>query len=200
MLFIIDKLLTLKKLDRVIKQKGEIVLVANLILQILLFQSLGLGSYTSPSQYYDPVRKLSLSSGDTKWDFFSSDDLSSKTTSKDKNLQFVARSPYVIERGLQPTLTLRIDHGTWSTARAYGERWLKDFPKFGYELQMSRDSSIGTLKGFEMELSAPQLKHVIRQFIVKSNQEFWVFTCTSDQKHFSNSWSACERILKTAKY
>jgi hypothetical protein len=200
MLFIIEKLLTLKELDRVLKPKGGKVLAANLILQIILFKSLGLASYTSPSQYYDPERKLSLSSTDTKWDFFSSDDMTSKTTLTDKSLQFVARSPYVVEQGLQPTLTLRIDHGNWSTARAYGERWLKDFPKFGYELQMSRDSTIGNLKGFEMELAATQSKHVIRQFIVKSKQEFWVFTCTSDQKHFTNTWSACERILKTAKY
>jgi hypothetical protein len=165
----------------------------------LLFQSLGWTSYTSPNQYYDPVRKFFISTANTKWDFFSRDDQTSHTVSKDKNLQFVARSPFIVEEGLQPTLTFRIDHGNWSTARAYGERWLKDFPKFGYELQMSRDSTIGNLKGFELELSAAHSKHLIRQFIVKSNQEFWVFTCTSDQKHFANSWSACERILKTAK-
>jgi hypothetical protein len=174
-------------------------LVSQTILVFLLSQGLALASVKSPDQYFDPARKLSLSTSNTKWDFFSGDDLSSQTTSRDSNLQFVARSPYIVEDGLQPTLTFRIDHGNWTTARTYGERWLKDFPKFGYELQMSRDSSIGNLKGFEMELTASHSKHVIRQFIVKSNQEFWVFTCTSDQKHFSNTWLACEKILKTAK-
>jgi len=138
-------------------------------------------------------------SQETNWDFFKPDDVSSKTIERDKGLQFVARSPYIIENGLQPTLTLRFDQGNWKTARAYGERWLRDFPKFGYELQMSRDSKLGHLSGFEIELSAKNSNHVIRQFIVKSKQEFWVFTCTSDQKHFPVTWSACERILKSAR-
>ncbi len=157
------------------------------------------GSSISPKQYYDPIRHLFLMAKNTNWDFFSADDQTSKTISRDKDLQFVARSPYVVEDGLQPTLTFRLDHGSWSSARLYGERWLKDFPKYGYELQMSRDSKLGGLSGFEIELNASQSKHVIRQFIVKSNQEFWVFTCTSDQKHFQASWSACESILKSAK-
>jgi hypothetical protein len=156
-------------------------------------------SYISPHQFYDPTRHLFLNANNTNWDFFKPDDQTSQTVSRDKDLQFVARSPYIVEDGLQPTLTLRLDYGTWTTARAYGERWLKDFPKYGYELQMSRDTKLGGLSGFEIELSATQSKHVIRQFIVKSKQDFWVFTCTSDQKHFSVSWSACERILKTAK-
>jgi hypothetical protein len=156
-------------------------------------------SYITPHQYYDSTRHLFLKANNTNWDFFKPEDQTSKTISRDKELQFVARSPYIVEDGLQPTLTLRLDYGTWTTARAYGERWLKDFPKYGYELQMSRDTKLGGLSGFEIELNATQSKHVIRQFIVKSKQEFWVFTCTSDQKHFSASWSACERILKTAK-
>jgi len=158
-----------------------------------------MASLISPHEYYDPTRHLTLGNGNTNWDFFAPNDLTSKTISRDKELQFVARSPFIIEDGLQPTLTLRLDHGNWNTARAYGERWLKDFPKFGYELQMSRDTSLGNLSGFEIELNATRSKHVIRQFIVKSKQEFWVFTCTSDQKHFSVTWAACERILKTSK-
>jgi hypothetical protein len=168
-------------------------------LKILISTGLALASYITPHQYYDSNRKLFISSANTSWDFFSPQDTTSKTTLRDKTLQFVARSPYIVEDGLQPTLTLRVDQGKWKTARAYGEKWLKDFPKYGYELQMSRDTSFGGLKGFEMEMAATRSQHVIRQIIVKKESEFLVFTCTSDQKHFSTSWSACEKILKTAK-
>ncbi len=169
-------------------------------LKFLMTLSLGQASYLTPHQYFDSTRHLFLSFANTNWDFFEGDDRTSQTISKDKSLQFVARSPYIIEGGLQPTLTLRIDKGPWSSARAYGERWLKDIPKYGYELQMSRDATYGNLKGFEIELFSTQSKRVSRQFIVKESQELWVFNCTSDQKHFSTSWKACEKILKTAKH
>jgi hypothetical protein len=167
-----------------------------LILIIMTFENLK-ASVVDQKEFKDPTRHLSLNSKGTVWDFFSPEDLSSKTTVRDHDLQFVVRSPYVVD-GLQPTLTMRIDHGPYKSARAYGEKWLKDFPKFGYELQMSRDSTLGLLSGFEIELNSASSHRVVRQFIVKANAEFWVFTCTSDQAHFPISWSACEKILKTS--
>jgi hypothetical protein len=158
----------------------------------------GISAAISPDRFYDPARRLIIEAAGTKWDFFGGDDLTSRTVSADIKLQFVARSPAVGENNVQSTLTMRVDPGDWKTARSYAERWLRDYPKFGYELQMARDNQYGNLKGYDIEISSNTSHRRARQFIVKHDREMWVFTCSADTKHFSEAWTSCEKILKTA--
>src|SRR5579872_2576308 len=92
--------------------------------------------------FVDPNRKLNLHSSSTGWDFFDSEG----------EVQFIARAPLSNKDVIQPTLTLRIDKGDWPSSRSYSEKWLREYPKFGYDLQMSRQAYFGNLQGFEMEL------------------------------------------------
>jgi len=155
-------------------------------------------AYLTPHQYYDPARRLLINSAHTQWDFFDADDETSRTTAADLKLQFVARSSDVIDGNLQPTLTMRVDGGRWPSAQAYAQRWLKDFPKFGFDLQMARDTTFGNLQGYDMELVSKSGDRRARQFIVRRPNEIWVFTCSSDNLHFRSTWKSCEKILQTA--
>lgn len=170
---------------------------------LLLFLSMtdagGVFAATSPQSYYDPMRKLVIGVGGTSWNFFPGDDVSSRAALGDLKLQFVARSPKVIDQHLQPVLTMRVDEGTWRSAKHYAEKWLKEFPKFGYELQMSREAGFGTLRGYEIELTSTVSDRRIRQFIVHRPSEIWIFTCSANMKYFDETWKSCEKILKTAK-
>jgi hypothetical protein len=151
-------------------------------------------AYITPTQFYDPSRHILINTAKTGWDLLNPSTLEGLTASSDNKLQFIARSG---DAGGPATLTMRIDQGEWPTARQYAERWLKDFPKFGYELQMSRETKIGDLTGYDMELKAKESRRIARQFIVKRPHEMWVFTCSGDDTKFSASWTACEKILKT---
>jgi hypothetical protein len=150
-------------------------------------------------RFQDPTRKLTLALADTGWDFFPTEDSASEKAATDIKLQFIARGPVIAQKGIQPTLTMRVDTGNWSSARLYAAKWLKEYPKFGYELQMSREARFGTLDGFEMELQANDTNRRVRQFVVARPSEVWVFTCSSDKENFDAAWSACRKILSTAK-
>ncbi|MDZ4677772.1 MAG: hypothetical protein SGI74_09715 [Oligoflexia bacterium] len=154
----------------------------------------------TPNYFSDNVRKLNLNVADKKWDFFDAEDTSSKTSQTDLELQFVARAPKVNENKTQPTLTWRVDKGEWDSAKKYSSKWLKEFPKFGYELQTSGDAKYGALNGFDMELLSTISDRRIRQFVVARAKEMWVFTCSADTKHFNEAWDACRKILNTSKF
>jgi len=155
-------------------------------------------AYVTPHQYYDPSRKLILGVANTGWDIFSGDDTTSKTTTNDQKLQIVVRAPTVSPSGIQSTLTMRVDKGDWRSARTYAEKWLKDFPKFGFELQGAKDSKYGNLVGYDMELTSKDTQRRARQFVVRQPHEMWIFTCSADSASFQEAWKACEKILNTA--
>jgi hypothetical protein len=153
----------------------------------------------TPNHFSDLNRKLDLDVADTKWDFFEASDISSQTAQGDLELQFVARAPKVSDKKTQPTLTLRIDKGDTESAKKYSTKWLKEFPKFGYELQSSSEAKYGSLEGYDMELLSTISDRHVRQFVVARPKEMWVFTCSADSKHFNEAWQACVKILNTAK-
>ncbi len=145
--------------------------------------------------YQDPKRKLTLDVAGTQWDFFEGRESGRPS---DLNLQFVARGQGASSKDGQSTLTMRIDSGQWPSARNYGEKWLKEYPKFGFELQMSKETQHGHLHGFEMELTSSSTNRRIRQFVVNAKDEVWIFTCSSSSDQFDLTWSSCEKILNTA--
>lgn len=171
--------------------------VAGLAL-LILSTSVKARAYLTPHQYYDPARHFLINVGKTHWGLFGPDDPTSETSLEDHKLQFIARSPEIIGGAIQPTLTMRVDPGRWRSARAYAERWLRDFPKFGFDLQMARETTFGNLKGYDMELLSQSDHRRARQFVVQRPDEVWVFTCSADDAHFRKAWLACEKILRTA--
>ena len=141
--------------------------------------------------FEDPKLKLFLSLATTDWDFF-------EPNGDDKALKFIARAPTRDPSKPQGTLTLRIDNTENLTPRRYGEKWLKEFPKYGYEYQMARDSQYGALKGYEIELLSPMTNRRVRQFITSQGDEMWIFTCSAQKDKFTQLVGACEKILKSA--
>ncbi len=168
------------------------------MLTLLLTSILSFGAADSLQEFVDPQLQLKLQAPDPQWVFLNGDQVPRKNTDDDLLLRFIARG-LPNAQGVQPSLTLRVDPGVWKSAKHYAEKWLKEYPKFGYELQFSRDNHIGALEGFEMELSSTVSPRRVRQFIVQRTKEMWVFTCSSSNDGFSSAWTACEKILKTAK-
>ena len=158
-------------------------------------------AYASISQkgYSDTGLGLSLKIAEQNWDFYSPSQENQKEPNRDLAIKFIARGPYDKAHNTQPTLTLRTDKGRYLSAKAYAEKWLKEFPKFGYDLLNSTESTKGSLNGYDIEVSSQISNRRVKQFLVHRPNEIWVFTCTADQSNYKEVWAQCESILKTAQ-
>lgn len=166
-------------------------------LMILVFSVSALGSI-EPLSYRDPKSPLTMNSGGTGWEFSDGQAQPSIALKSDLQLKFVARSK-ADEDGNVATLTMRTDKSTWKSAQDYAKYWLREFPKFGYELRLSNESKYGALSGYDIELKSSLGQKRVRQFIVHQPGEMWVFTCTGPESSFFDIWKQCRSILSTAK-
>ncbi|MCC6277676.1 MAG: hypothetical protein IT289_07160 [Oligoflexia bacterium] len=171
-------------------------------LPLLFFSLLTMGqciafAATSPNSFSDPKRKLDLRTEATKWEFFSGDDIAA-SENRETELLVVARAPQVVD-GAQSTLSWRIDRQDSSSAQAYAEKWIKEFPKFGYEVKQSKAATYGSLSGYDLELTSTVSDRRLRQFLVAKNKEMWIFTCSATRSQFQKAWEACQQILSSSR-
>lgn len=140
---------------------------------------------------FDAKRGLTLSIKNKNWIFLSPDEVDAK------GMEFVARP-----KGLSHTsLTWRVDkpEAPPANAKKYAEKWLKDFPKFGLELESSKEAKYGSLEGYEMDFKKQNGNLRWKQFIVGREKEFWIFTCSAPAPHFKSAWNGCKNILQSTR-
>ncbi len=182
------KIQTAKKLVRIFSALAVLVVIS---LLVPLLTQAAIKPMNDSSNYRDEKLGLSLSAGKTNWTFFNSDDYASNG-----NI-FVARPVSLSFTGSTvATLTLRSDKSQIESVKKYTEKWLRDYPKFGFELQQAGEVTYGDLKGYQIEMVS---KKVIHQFIYKNDNEFLVFTCSSGLQNSIAVWEKCQEILRSAK-
>lgn len=153
----------------------------------------------SQKSFSDPHLGLALKTTAQNWDFYSPTGIEQSEPNRDLAVKFIVRGPLDKVTNVQPTLTLRTDKGNYTSAKAYAEKWLKEYPKFGYDLQSSKPTRRGALEGYDIELNSNLTNRRVKQFLVHRPDEIWVFTCTADQKNYKSAWAQCEEILETAQ-
>ncbi|MBK9294920.1 MAG: hypothetical protein IPM57_10860 [Oligoflexia bacterium] len=98
------------------------------------------------------------------------------------------------------TLSLRADESSLASSKRYVEKWLKDYPKFGFDLLLSQKAVYGQLEGYEIELRAKQGDKKIRQFVSKnSDNKFLIFTCSAEKDIFDKALKACQKVFASAE-
>jgi hypothetical protein len=151
--------------------------------------------------YSDQVRQIKLSAGSTNWEFFSGDDIASGEK-HETELLFVARGPEE-QNNMQSTLSWRVDKPEKKSeklnVKAYTEKWLKEYSKFGYEVGLSQPATYGSMSGFEVEITSQVNDKRVRQFIVAQEHEYWIFSCSAQKSLFRKSWEDCAKILSSSK-
>ena len=146
-----------------------------------------------PANFQDIKLGLTLSPAKTGWIFLNENDYASQ------GMRFVARP---LGNRTISSLSLRIDKSPIDSIKKYSEKWLKDYPKFGFELQLAQDAIYGDLKGYEIELVSKKQsgeEKRIHQFITKNDGNFWIFTCSGESAIFDQALKSCQDILKTSK-
>ena len=101
---------------------------------------------------------------------------------------------------LVTVLSLRRDESKYSSAKAYAERWLRDYPKFGFELIFARSRNVEKADGYEMELKANETDKTIHQLIIQKNKKAFVFTCSDQTDRFKETLEGCEKVFSSLRF
>ncbi len=115
---------------------------------------------------------------------------------KSKFIETVYRSP--IERNnVRASLSVRVDNMRSPTSiKKYVKRWIKEYPKYGYDVLGSKGFKSGDKKGYVIDLINTRKKRQLRQVIYLNKQTAVLMTCRDHTETFSKSLKECNNIVK----
>lgn len=112
----------------------------------------------------------------------------------------VYRSP---QSDSKASLTVRVDRlARGSTADRYIGRWIKEYPRFGFDVLGSQPFSQGGVRGHVIDLmnrdSRMQLRQVV--FVHETRKRAAILTCRDNATDFSGTLKSCNSIVKTFQW
>lgn len=115
---------------------------------------------------------------------------------KSRFIETVYRAP--IERNnVRATLSVRVDQIHKRTAlKNYVRRWVKEYPKYGYDVLGSKAFKSGKNKGYVIDLINTRKKRQLRQVIYLNKKTAVLMTCRDHTASFSSSLRECNNIIK----
>jgi len=116
---------------------------------------------------------------------------------KSRYIETVYRSPEV-KNDTRGTLTVRIDRLKKKLKlKNYVSRWVKEYPKYGYQVLGSKRFRTKTKKGYVIDLINSKKKHQLRQVIYLKNKVAVLMTCRDHRNSFKGSLKECNKIVKS---
>jgi len=112
----------------------------------------------------------------------------------------VYRSPKPESRA---SLTVRVDRLTREvTAERYVQRWLKDYPRFGFDVLGTQAFTQSGLKAQVIDLINRDSKMQLRQivFVNESQKRAAILTCRDLTDQFADSLKRCNSIIKSFEW
>ena len=121
-------------------------------------------------------------------------------TNPPKKSRFIAtvyRSP-ISRNNVRATLTVRVDNMKNSTSiKSYVKRWVKEYPKYGYDVLGSKAFKVAGKKGYVIDLVNQKKKRQLRQVIYLNKKTAVLMTCRDHTESFEASLKECNNIVKT---
>ncbi len=115
---------------------------------------------------------------------------------RSKFIETVYRSP-VKKNDVRATLTVRVDNMRDQTEiRQYVKRWIKEYPKYGYDVLGSKAFNSVGKRGYVIDLLNARKKRQLRQVIYLNNKTAVLMTCRDHTTTFNNSLKECNNIVK----
>lgn len=110
------------------------------------------------------------------------------------------RSPHV-DFGVQAALTVRVDQlKSKRTLKSYMKKWIKDYPKFGFQVLNSKPINVNQQMGFLMDILNPKNRRQLRQVIFLKEKTAVVLTCRFHKKTETHNLHQCNQIIKNFKW
>ena len=145
-----------------------------------------LGFYRSPDGFH-------LHSGDSGW-------LQAAPPRGNQTILTVYRSP---KNESKASLTVRVDRlGRGATADRYIGRWIKEYPRFGFDVLGSQPFVQGGVRGHVIDLMNRDSKMQLRQvvFVSEARKRAAILTCRDNTAEFSATLKSCNSIVKTFEW
>lgn len=131
--------------------------------------------------------------GKTKW----------KQISTPKSNDFIStiyRSEQPVD-GIQPALTVRVDKLEKRTSLSrYTKRWMKDYPRLGFEILTAKKVKVGNRVGFMLDLINRDNEMQLRQLLFVKNKDVVNLTCRDHHQNFNNTLKSCNEIFRTFRW
>lgn len=98
----------------------------------------------------------------------------------------------------QGSLTVRVDNLKRPLAlKEYVNQWMKDYPRFGFEVLGSKPFQMGTAEGYVVDLRTRNSNKQLRQVVFVRNKKAVILTCRDELTQFTETLKACNSIIKT---
>jgi hypothetical protein len=125
-----------------------------------------------------------------------SDWIQTKPPKKSRFIETVYRSPKTANN-TRATLTVRVDNMKDKTEiKNYVKRWIKEYPKYGYDVLGSKAFNNGNKKGYVIDLMNTRKKRQLRQVIYLNKSRAVLMTCRDHSSTFNQSLKECNDIVQ----
>lgn len=145
-----------------------------------------LGFYRSPDGFR-------IHSGDSGW-------LQAAPPRGNQTILTVYRSP---QNESKASLTVRVDRlARGTSADRYIGRWIKEYPRFGFDVLGSQPFTQAGVRGHVIDLVNRDSKMQLRQvvFVNEPRKRAAILTCRDNATGFSDTLKSCNSIVKTFEW
>jgi hypothetical protein len=102
------------------------------------------------------------------------------------------------DQNIQAALTVRVDKLKSNTdLDSYSQKWMKDYPRFGFNVLTAKKVRVGDEAGFMLDLVNRDNTKQLRQILFLKNRAAVTLTCRDDVKNFSKTLKSCNEIIRT---
>ncbi len=134
-----------------------------------------------------------IRANDTSW-------VQTKPPKKSRFIETVYRSP-IMRNNVHASLTIRVDNMKNKTdLKNYVKRWVREYPKYGYDVLGSQPFKNGSQWGYVIDLINPVKNRQIRQVIHLSKNVAVIITCRDHSATFNNSLKECNKITRNFRW
>lgn len=119
-----------------------------------------------------------------------------------KNVKRFFRGPLSAKKNSQPTLTVRVEPlaEKESDLKDYLKRWLKDYPKFGYNVLGHKPFKLDGHQAYVIDVVSVAGDRQARQVLSLRGNEAVLLTCLDQKDSFLNALPACNQIIRSLKW
>lgn len=119
-----------------------------------------------------------------------------------KNVKRFFRGPMASDQNSQPTLTVRVEPVSekQKDLREYLRKWLKDYPKFGYNVLGHKPFKLDGQSAFVIDVVSHSGEKQARQVLTVQGEQVVLLTCLDKKDSFMSSLPACNQIIRSLKW
>jgi hypothetical protein len=143
-----------------------------------------LGIYRSPLGF-------EVAAGSSGW-------VHGEAPSNNKFIATLYHSPKAKNSKDAPSLTVRVDKLEKEVAlEKYIQKWMKEYPKYGFDVLNSRTFTENKQKGYFLDLKNKDNGKQLRQVVFLKQKTAVILTCRDKSTTFKDTLKSCNQIIRT---